>query len=136
MNIVLYICVFGESILNDGVAVVLYRVFTAFLEMGPESITLGAILLAVVKDGLVIFISNLKVYFITKPNRKIMIVAGGGTIMGVLFGLIGSFITKYTIHVRMIEPTFVFATCFVSYLTAECFGFSSILGEFTNQNKN
>ena len=49
--------------------------------------------------------------------------------LGILFGYVGAFITKYTIHVRIIEPTFVFVICFCSYLTAECLDLSAILGK-------
>ena len=81
---------------------------------------------------------------------KFFIVAGGGTILGIMFGFIGAYITKwvkwrhddvimmsllgydvifrYTIHVRIIEPTFVFVVCYSAYLTAECVDLSAILG--------
>jgi NhaP-type Na+/H+ or K+/H+ antiporter len=70
---VLYISVFGESILNDGVAVVLYQVFESFLEIGDEAITFVNLWRAVIKFS---------------------IVAGGGTLMGCVFGYLGSFVFK------------------------------------------
>ena len=38
-------------------------------------------------------------------------------------------IFRYTIHVRIIEPTFVFVVCYSAYLTAECVDLSAILGK-------
>lgn len=58
---------------------------------------------------------------------KFLVVAGGGVILGVIYGFLGAFITKYTVNARIIEPTFVFTICFMAYLTAECFGLSAIL---------
>lgn len=106
VNIVLYICVFGESLLNDGVAVVLYKVFESFLEMDSSAITARNIWRAIL---------------------KFFVVAGGGTLLGIVFGFFGAYITKYTIHVRIIEPTFVFVVCYMAYLTAECIDLSAIL---------
>lgn len=106
VNLVLYICVFGESLLNDGVAVVLYKVFESFLEMNGQPISGRNVWRAIL---------------------KFFVVAGGGTLMGILFGFFGAYITKYTIHVRIIEPTFVFVVCYMAYLTAECLDLSAIL---------
>ena len=106
LNKALYICLFGESLLNDGIAVVLYRVFLSFLQMGPENILFADICVAF---------------------AKFLVVAGGGVILGVIYGFLGAFITKYTVNARIIEPTFVFTICFMAYLTAECFGLSAIL---------
>ena len=64
---------FGESILNDGVAVVLFQVFESFIHLGPGSIT------------------PTNIY---RSFLKFSIVAGGGTIIGLLFGYLGSFIFR------------------------------------------
>lgn len=56
-----------------------------------------------------------------------IVVVGGGLMLGIIYGYAGSFITKYTVHNRIIEPTFVFVTCYLAYLTAEIFHLSGII---------
>ncbi|XP_060639304.2 sodium/hydrogen exchanger 3 isoform X2 [Anolis sagrei] len=106
VNDVLFIIVFGESLLNDAVTVVLYNVFDSFVSIGAENITAGDCI-----KGIVSF----------------FVVSIGGTLIGVIFALLLSFITRFTKHVRIIEPGFVFVVSYLSYLTAEMLSLSAIL---------
>ena len=55
------------------------------------------------------------------------VVAIGATLIGVLYGLLAGFISKYTEEVRVIEPLLVFVMGYLSYLTSECLHLSGIL---------
>lgn len=106
VNEVLFIWVFGESLLNDGVTVVLYNVFDAFVSLGGTKINAGEII-----KGIVSF----------------FIVAFGGSAVGVTFAIIISLLTKYTGKVQIIEAGFIFVLGYLSYLTAEMLSLSAIL---------
>ena len=56
-----------------------------------------------------------------------ILVAGCGVLIGVVLALVTAFLTKFTNHVRVIEPLLVFVMGYLSYLTAEMFHFSGIL---------
>jgi len=103
---VLNILVFGESLLNDGVAVVLYHMFESFEEMGEESITGTDIVY-----GLISF----------------LVVAGGGTVIGIIWGYACAFTTRLMKPIPMMEPLIVVTMAYLSYLTAEIFHMSGIL---------
>ncbi|XP_076810674.1 sodium/hydrogen exchanger 3-like isoform X2 [Clavelina lepadiformis] len=106
VNTILYICVFGESLLNDGVAVVLFKVFEEYIKIG---------------------VCNIIAIDIAAAIASFFVVAFGGLFIGLIFGYVGSFITKFTVHNRIVEPTFVFILCYLSYLTAEIFHLSGII---------
>ncbi|XP_078689630.1 sodium/hydrogen exchanger 3-like [Branchiostoma floridae x Branchiostoma belcheri] len=106
VNELLHITVFGESLLNDAVTVVLYRMFEAYNKIGQKKI----IPIDVVAGCASFFIVGL-----------------GGVLIGVIFGIITSFTTRFTDHVRVIEPLFVFVFSYLSYLTAEMFHLSGIM---------
>ena len=104
VNPVLYFLVFGESLLNDAVTVVLYRMMAAFTEM--EAITFIEIL---------------------KGITSFFIVSLGGVFVGLIYGIITAFLTRITTHVRVVEPLAVLFLAYASYLTAELFEFSGII---------
>ncbi|XP_074035148.1 na[+]/H[+] hydrogen exchanger 2 [Leptinotarsa decemlineata] len=106
VNEILYIVVFGESLLNDAVTVVLYHLFESYTDMGLENI-----LYIDVVSGFLNF----------------WVVAVGGTIIGVIWGLGTALVTKYTNEVRVIEPISIFVMAYLAYLNAEIFHMSGIL---------
>lgn len=66
---------------------------------------------------------------------QFFIVGVGGVLIGVIFGLACAFITKFTEHVRVIEPIFVFLLAYLSYLTAEMFHLSGIMAYVSPKTK-
>uniref|UniRef100_A0A8C3VPZ8 Sodium/hydrogen exchanger n=1 Tax=Catagonus wagneri TaxID=51154 RepID=A0A8C3VPZ8_9CETA len=106
VNEVLFIIVFGESLLNDAVTVVLYNVFESFVTLGGDKVT-GVDCV----KGIVSF----------------FVVSLGGTLVGVVFAFLLSLVTRFTKHVRTIEPGFVFVLSYLSYLTSEMLSLSAIL---------
>lgn len=104
INELLYILVFGESLLNDAVTVVLYHLFKEFsLEGG---VTVGDAFL-----GVICF----------------FVVSLGGILVGAIYGLLGAFTSRFTSHTRVIEPLFVFLYSYMAYLSAEVFHLSGIM---------
>ncbi|XP_036595675.1 sodium/hydrogen exchanger 2-like [Trichosurus vulpecula] len=104
VNEKLHILVFGESLLNDAVIVVLYKLFQSFSEMP--------------------FITTLD---ILAGMGKFFVVGIGGVFIGLLFGMVAAFTTRFTKATRVIEPLFVFLYSYLSYLSAEMFHLSGIV---------
>ncbi|XP_032925497.1 sodium/hydrogen exchanger 5 isoform X4 [Catharus ustulatus] len=106
VNETLFIIVFGESLLNDAVTVVLYKVFNSFVELGPAHIHATDYM---------------------KGVASFFLVSLGGTAVGLLFAFLLALITRFTKRVRIIEPLFVFLLAYVAYLAAEMVSLSAIL---------
>uniref|UniRef100_A0A1B6KGN5 Sodium/hydrogen exchanger n=1 Tax=Graphocephala atropunctata TaxID=36148 RepID=A0A1B6KGN5_9HEMI len=106
VNEILYIVVFGESLLNDAVTVVLYHMFEAYNEIGP---------------------SNLQYRDLMAGFASFFVVAIGGTLIGVIWGFLTGLVTRFTNQVRVIEPIFIFVMAYLAYLNAEIFHMSGIL---------
>ncbi|XP_071613598.1 sodium/hydrogen exchanger 2-like [Heliangelus exortis] len=104
VNEKLHILVFGESLLNDAVTVVLYKLFRSFCEMPTI-------------NGVDVFAGV----------GKFFVVGLGGVLVGLTFGMTAAFTTRFTKDIRVIEPLFVFLYSYLSYLTAEIFHLSGIM---------
>ncbi|KAM8908337.1 sodium/hydrogen exchanger 2-like isoform 3-T3 [Spinachia spinachia] len=108
VNEQLHILVFGESLLNDAVTVVLYKLFESFLRMPSVS-------------GLDVLLGGCRV----------LAVGLGGLFVGLFFGLIAALTSRFTSGAQVIAPLFVFLYSYLSYLTSEMLHLSGIMAIVT-----
>ena len=100
----LYFLVFGESLFNDGVTVVLYNTMVALSHSESTS----------AMEYLMAFLSFFFVVF-------------GGLLIGFVTGALSAFFTKYTNHTRVVEPLVIFTSAYFSFIFAETIHWSGII---------
>ncbi|CAL8270813.1 unnamed protein product [Boreogadus saida] len=108
VNEQLHILVFGESLLNDAVTVVLYKLFESFLRMPTIS-------------GVDVLLGGCRV----------VVVGLGGLCLGLFFGLLAALTSRFTSRAQVIAPLFVFLYSYLSYLTSEMLHLSGIMAIVT-----
>ncbi|KAI6221429.1 Sodium/hydrogen exchanger [Aphelenchoides fujianensis] len=99
VNKTLYFMVFGESLLNDAVTVV----------------TCEAL------DGV-------SIYDCFLGFVAFLLVSVGGLTIGLVFGVLCSYVTKFTISARVVEPVITLGMAYLAYVCSELFHFSGIIG--------
>jgi len=110
VNETLNILVFGESVLNDAVSIVLYRLFES-LRLADHNDQLEAHAMVVILLGI----------------AKFIYVSVGGVAIGLIVGLLCAFTTKFTNRVQIIEPLIVVIFGFLAYFLAEALLSSGIM---------
>ncbi|XP_005858812.1 PREDICTED: sodium/hydrogen exchanger 4 [Myotis brandtii] len=107
VNEPLYMMIFGEALLNDGISVVLYNILIAFTKMHK--------------------FESIEPVDILAGCARFIIVGVGGVFFGIVFGFVSAFITRFTQNISAIEPLIVFMFSYLSYLSAETLYLSGIL---------
>ncbi|CAG0879943.1 unnamed protein product [Cyprideis torosa] len=100
----IYFLVFGESLLNDAVVVVMYSTLSTLAAMPVVPVDQYVL-------GVVSFFT----------------ISLGGIFTGLIFGVVSALLTKHTQKVRVVEPLAVLGMAYLSYLSAELVHFSGII---------
>lgn len=104
VNETLNILVFGESVLNDAVSIVLYNIALSLLHV--DAFTVDIFFLSI---------------------AKFLYVSLGGLFIGLCMGVLCSFVTRYTRPLQLLEPMVIFCIAVLSYLVAEILTASGIV---------
>ncbi|VDM39045.1 unnamed protein product [Toxocara canis] len=104
VNQLLYICVFGESLLNDAVTIVLYQTFNAMVSAG-----------------------ELASADYVKAGASFFVVSLGGILIGVIWALLTGLTTKHARHLNVVQPLICLLFPYLAYLSSEMVAMSGIL---------
>uniref|UniRef100_A0A8D2KW32 Sodium/hydrogen exchanger n=1 Tax=Varanus komodoensis TaxID=61221 RepID=A0A8D2KW32_VARKO len=107
VNEQLYMMIFGESLLNDGITVVLYNILIDFTQMHRYE--------------------DIEAVDILAGFARFFVVSFGGLLFGIAFGFVAALMTRFTQNISSIEPLLVFMFSYLSYLAAETLYISGIL---------
>uniref|UniRef100_A0A915A478 Sodium/hydrogen exchanger n=1 Tax=Parascaris univalens TaxID=6257 RepID=A0A915A478_PARUN len=104
VNQLLYICVFGESLLNDAVTIVLYQTLNAMLSAG-----------------------NLVSADYATAGASFFVVSLGGILIGIIWALLTGYTTKHASHLNVVQPLICLLFPYLAYLSSEMVAMSGIL---------
>ncbi|KAF1746692.1 hypothetical protein GCK72_023149 [Caenorhabditis remanei] len=107
VNKLLYITVFGESLLNDAVTVVLYHSFHSMVRIGQAHL--------IYQDY-------------TMSMMNFFLVSGGGILVGVVFAVFAALGVKWSANVSVLQPIICITVPYMAYLCSEIVHVSGILG--------
>jgi NhaP-type Na+/H+ or K+/H+ antiporter len=113
VNKLLHILVFGESLLNDAVVIVLFQVLGSFANIPFDT---G-------RDEL----ENQQAIDIVVGIFQFILVIIASMIIGFLMGVFGSLLSRFTQYIHVLEPVVVFIIGYLAYLLADLFAFSGII---------
>lgn len=128
INELLHILVFGESLLNDAVTVV--------RQMSIRSSSQSRPMVTDLLSSVQVLYHLLKEFShagsVTAVDAVLgvvcfFVVSLGGVLVGIIYGVLGAFTSRFTSHSRVIEPLFVFLYSYMAYLSAEVFHLSGIM---------
>uniref|UniRef100_A0A0M3HYD1 Sodium/hydrogen exchanger n=1 Tax=Ascaris lumbricoides TaxID=6252 RepID=A0A0M3HYD1_ASCLU len=106
VNQLLHICVFGESLLNDAVTIVLYHALGAMARIGPE---------------------HLETEDFIKASVSFFLVAFGGITIGMVWAAITGLATRFSDKVQVAQPLICLLFPYLAYLISESVHMSGIL---------
>lgn len=110
VNQLLYICVFGESLLNDAVTIVLYHSLSSMAKIGSENL---------IREDFVHALLNFAM------------VSTGGVLIGLVWVCVTAFATKWSYDVPILQPLVCLFFPYLSYLISESVHMSGILAIVT-----
>ncbi|VDK43946.1 unnamed protein product [Anisakis simplex] len=106
VNKLLHICVFGESLLNDAVTIVLYHALSAMARIGPE---------------------HLETEDFVKASLSFFLVVFGGIAIGMVWAAITGLTTRFSNKVQVVQPMICLLFPYLAYLISESVHMSGIL---------